>query len=120
MNDTGFVSLLLDTIEAELCIDITRVYATGFSNGGFMSYRIGCELSDRFSAIAPVSGLKRRVILLQGLFGYKNLYGADFYRCNLTKTIPLLHIHGTTDPIVPYTGAINLLYIWESVNTVIS
>jgi poly(3-hydroxybutyrate) depolymerase len=55
-RDIAFARALLDRIEAEYCIDRDRVYSTGFSNGAFLSHLLGCALSDRIAAIAPVSG----------------------------------------------------------------
>src|ERR1700737_68016 len=56
VNDVGFIAALLDKLEREIAIDPRRVLVTGISNGGMMAYRIGCELSDRIAAIAPVEG----------------------------------------------------------------
>ena len=38
-------------------VDPARIAATGLSNGGFMAYRIGCDLADRVAAIAPVAAV---------------------------------------------------------------
>ena len=51
-----FVAALLDELEASLCVDLDRVFATGISNGGMFVHRLGCDLPDRFAAIAPVAG----------------------------------------------------------------
>ena len=55
-RDVAFVRALLDALEAERCVDRRRVYATGMSNGGFFASLVGCMLSDRVAAIAPVAG----------------------------------------------------------------
>jgi polyhydroxybutyrate depolymerase len=86
LDDVGFVNLLLDQLEARLCVDTRRVFATGFSNGGFLSHRLACEASTRIAAIAPVAGMM----------------GID--DCNPTRAVPVLHFHGTADTIVPYAG----------------
>jgi polyhydroxybutyrate depolymerase len=65
-----------------------RAIATGFSNGGFLSHRLACDMSDVFAAIAPVSGV----------------FGTDPSKCNPPRAVPVLHFHGTSDPIVPYGG----------------
>lgn len=88
--DPGFVAALLDAIEAEVCVDVDRVYATGLSNGGFFSYTLGCTLADRIAAIAPVAGSDSNVFCAPG------------------RPVPLLHLHGTGDLIVAYGGG--LLY----------
>jgi polyhydroxybutyrate depolymerase len=58
VDDVGFARALVEYMAARACIDEKRVYATGFSNGGRLSYRLGCEAADVFAAIAPVAGTK--------------------------------------------------------------
>jgi polyhydroxybutyrate depolymerase len=86
-DDVGFVRDLLDNLGAQVCFDPARVYATGVSNGGGMAARVGCDLSDRIAAVAPVAG------------GYSTLP-----KCTRPLRASLLEIHGTGDPIVPYSG----------------
>ena len=57
-DDVGFISALIDTINLQYSIDLNRVFATGMSMGGFMSYRLACELSGKIAAIASVAGLQ--------------------------------------------------------------
>jgi polyhydroxybutyrate depolymerase len=54
-QDLAYVEALLTSLEDELCIDESRVFATGFSAGGIMTVRLGCALGDVFRAIAPMS-----------------------------------------------------------------
>src|SRR5207237_8315757 len=56
VDDVAFIRTLIDTLAAAYPIDTDRVYATGISNGGIMSYRLACDLSDKIAAIAPVVG----------------------------------------------------------------
>jgi len=86
LDDVGFVGALLDALEAKLCVDTKRVFATGMSNGGFLSHRLGCELADRIAAIAPVAGVM------------------GIPTCNPTRPVPVMEFHGTSDPVVPYDG----------------
>jgi polyhydroxybutyrate depolymerase len=86
-QDLQFVEQVLDRAEALACVDPTRVYATGVSNGGGMAARVGCEMSDRLAAIAPVAG------------GYSTLDA-----CHPSRPVSLLEIHGTRDLVVPYAG----------------
>jgi polyhydroxybutyrate depolymerase len=86
-DDVAFVAALIDEIAADHAIDRSRVYVTGASNGGMMTYRIGCELSDRVAAIAPVIG---------------NL--PDELACTPKEPLSVLAINGTDDPLVPYNG----------------
>ncbi|CAN5155086.1 PHB depolymerase family esterase [soil metagenome] len=87
VDDIQFVRDLLATANQTLCTDATRIYATGMSNGGFLSHRIGCELADTFAAIAPVAGV----------LGVPS--------CAPTRPMPVMHFHGTADPLVPYDGS---------------
>ena len=88
-EDVLFIDNLIDRMYTDFDIDLSKVYATGFSNGGAMSYRLGCELSDRVAAIAPVSGI---------------LPNAQINNCELTHPIPVVHLHGSEDQGVPLTG----------------
>ena len=89
MNDVTFISALIDTMAMNFSVDISRVYACGMSNGGFMSYRLACELEDKIAAIASVTGVMADSI-------YNN--------CQTDRPVPIMHIHGTTDPTVNYNG----------------
>jgi polyhydroxybutyrate depolymerase len=86
LDDVGFVLAVLDDIGATVDIDPKRVYATGLSNGGMMSYRLGCDASTRFAAIAPV--------------------GATVITdpCRPRKPVSVLHVHGLADQNVPFGG----------------
>jgi polyhydroxybutyrate depolymerase len=86
IDDVGFVSALLDSLKTSFCVDDKRVYATGLSNGGFLSHRLGCELSGRIAAIAPVAGTNLTT------------------PCTPARAVPVLHFHGTADAIVSYGG----------------
>lgn len=101
MDDIGFAKAVVTFIstQMDLRIDSTRVYATGMSNGGFMSHRIGCEASDVFAAIAPVSGLLMNDTTSAGLG-----WAAEEYACSPKRAVPVLHFHGTLDPLVPIMG----------------
>ncbi|MDD5571757.1 MAG: T9SS type A sorting domain-containing protein [Bacteroidales bacterium] len=91
IDDVGFLSALIDTFYKEYGINLNRVYATGMSNGGFMSQRLACELSNRMAAIASVAGT----------IGTSN----SKFTCNLSRIVPVMHIHGTSDAIVNYNGS---------------
>jgi polyhydroxybutyrate depolymerase len=65
-DDVGFVKAILGAIKSEnLSYDAARVFATGMSNGGHMSFRLACEMADTFAAIAPVAA-SRAVQTIQG------------------------------------------------------
>jgi polyhydroxybutyrate depolymerase len=89
-DDVGFVKAIFAAIRREkLAYDPARVFATGMSNGGHMSFRLACEMDDTFSAIAPVSASL-------GIVTAKT--------CKPTRPISILNIYGTADPISPYKG----------------
>ena len=69
-------------------IDPGRIYANGLSNGGGMSYLLGCALSDRITAIGGVAGA----------------YAFPLEECHPSRPVPMIAFHGTADPIVPYQG----------------
>ncbi len=89
VDDVGFISALIDTLYRDYHIDLSRVYSCGMSNGGFMSYRLACELDNRIAAIASVTGC---------MTDSMELY------CNPSRPFPVMHFHGTADPIVAYGG----------------
>jgi len=98
-NDVGFLSALIDTMYARYNIDLSRVYSTGMSNGGYMTYRLGCALSCRIAAIASVTGLMSPNPLLT---------------CNISRPVPVMQIHGTNDATVPYSGVATTISTWVS------
>lgn len=89
VDDLGFLVALLDNISANYSIDQDRVYSTGMSNGGFMSYDLACFRSSRFAAIASVTG---------------TMIAPRFSTCACTHPMPVMQIHGTADATVPYAG----------------
>lgn len=91
IDDVGFLSALIDTLKVKFSINALKVYACGLSNGGFMSYRLACELQDKIAAIAPVAGLM-----------------SDSTRlfCQNTCPVPVMHFHGTSDAVVNYNGSL--------------
>ncbi|GAA4053582.1 hypothetical protein GCM10022409_45640 [Hymenobacter glaciei] len=97
VDDIGFVNRLLDVLAGQYSVDAQRVYATGFSMGGYFSYRLACQLSNRIAAVAPVSGLQ-------------------LGSCAPVRSVPVLHIHGTSDPIVSYSQVAGSLNYWRNRN----
>lgn len=89
IDDVGFFRHMIEEIEAEYNIDSKRIFATGISNGGFMSNRLACDLSDRIAAIAPVVGGIAKDIIPD---------------CNPANPVAVLIINGTEDELVPYDG----------------
>ncbi|QQS27632.1 MAG: T9SS type A sorting domain-containing protein [Sphingobacteriales bacterium] len=108
VDDVGFISNLIDTISANYSINPAMIYSTGMSNGGYMSHTLACELSDRIAAIASVTG---SMTILQQL------------NCSPERPVPVMQIHGTNDPTVPYEGGSgsmgieDLVDFWVAHNT---
>ena len=88
-DDVGFLSNLIDTLSLDYNINLDAVFSTGMSNGGFMSYKLACELNDRIKAIASVTG---------------SMEENQAQMCAPGASIPVMQIHGTLDPIVAYGG----------------
>ncbi len=86
VDDVGFVRALLDDLAEVAKIDPKRVYATGYSNGAMMAYRLASELSDRIAAIAPVAG------------------PMGTPACKPKRSVPVIHFHGTNDRLAPFRG----------------
>lgn len=89
VDDVGFTEALIDYVALEYNIDISRVYATGLSNGGYMSFHLACQLSHKIAAIASVAG---------------SMTSITFNNCDPEHSMPILQVHGTKDPLVPYEG----------------
>jgi polyhydroxybutyrate depolymerase len=88
VDDVGFINALLDDVEQRYKVDPHRVYATGFSNGAMMCYRLACELSHRLAAVAPVSGD----------------LGVDGPLPR--RPVPIIHFHGLEDQNSPFHGGV--------------
>lgn len=89
VDDVEFTDVLIDHVISEYGADEGRVYVTGMSNGGFMSHRLACDLSDRIVAIAPVAGtLSEEVRKI----------------CEPSRPVHVMSFMGTFDDIVPYGG----------------
>ncbi|MSP60842.1 MAG: hydrolase [Myxococcales bacterium] len=87
VDDVAFVRALTAQIASEYCVDPRRIFSTGLSNGGYLSYRLACEASDLVAAIGPVAGTLR--------------LSAD--QCKPPRPVPVIHFHGTSDPLVAYS-----------------
>ena len=93
-DDAAFMSALMDKLERDLRVDDKHIYVCGFSNGAFMTYRQGVELSERIAAIAVV----------EGTIGAKEANGSILMIPNPSRPIPLIAFHGKEDHAVPYNG----------------
>lgn len=110
LDDVGFLVALTSKLLNDFGVPPGHVFATGMSNGGFMSNRLACERADVFAAIAPVAGT-----LGEGV------------SCTPSRPVSVLDVHGTADPLVPFKGgevhgrggishsisAINMVHKWR-------
>ena len=90
VNDVAFIESVIDWVGRNYNTQLSEVYATGFSNGGFMSYHLACNLSAKIAAIASVAGL-------MGNYTYDT--------CSPLHPIPLIHIHGSYDQPISLSGS---------------
>ena len=106
-DDLGFIDRLLSTLPEKINIDSSKIYACGYSNGGFLSYALACNLTDKIAAIGSVAG---------------TMVSDTYENCQATVQKPMINIHGAKDPIVPYGGAPglvsinNVLDFWAELN----
>jgi polyhydroxybutyrate depolymerase len=89
IDDVGYIAELVERIIRDYKGDPSRVYATGLSNGGMMTLRLGCEISDKLAAIAPVIA---------------NIPMNILGNCKPDSPLPVLLMNGTDDPLVPWQG----------------
>jgi polyhydroxybutyrate depolymerase len=86
-DDISFLNGMLDQMAAKFSVDTERIYATGLSEGGFMAMKVGCAMSDRIAAIAPVAAAMPKAMI-----------------CLPLRPVPVVMINGTSDPVVPHSG----------------
>ena len=86
-DDVGLIEKILDAVQAEYQTDSSRYYLLGVSNGGMMALRLGCNLSGRFAAVAPIIGQL-----------------APGYACGPGTDLPMLHLFGAEDDTVRFDG----------------
>ena len=105
-DDLGFIETLATHFQTNFSTNPLRQYLCGFSNGGFMSHKMVCESSMCFAGIATVSG---------------GMSDTVYQNCNPSYSPSILHIHGTTDPVVAYNGSVStgvsvdaMLEFWQN------
>lgn len=85
-DDVGFIKKIVAEMKTKANINSKRIYADGMSNGGMMSYRLACELTDTFAAIASVAGTD------------------GTQQCQPSQPISIIHIHALNDDHVLFNG----------------
>lgn len=88
VDDEAYLLDILDEIALDYTVDPDRVYLIGFSNGGFMSYRLACHHADRFAAVVSLAGATYD----------------DALDCTPSAPVSVLQVHGTVDPTIQYDG----------------
>jgi polyhydroxybutyrate depolymerase len=86
IDELTFVRAMIADVETLVGIDPKRIYAAGLSNGAMLSYRLACEMSDTFAAVAPVSGV------------------LTYTPCQPSQHVSVLHVHGELDTLISYEG----------------
>jgi polyhydroxybutyrate depolymerase len=86
VDEIAFVRQMLVDLDTIVKIDPKRIYATGFANGAMMAYRLACEMSETFAAIAPMTGL------------------LWYSPCQPGQPVSVLHVHGLANETIPYSG----------------
>ena len=85
----GFLSALIDRFAKIYSIDKKRVYLTGISNGGLMSFRLACEIPEKIAAVAVVTACMPEDLVPT---------------CSTARAVPVLIIDGNDDPLMPWEG----------------
>jgi len=83
IDDVAFVRALLDEVGKHVNIDAGRVYATGFSNGSSLAWRLACDAADIFTAVVPVAA------------------GSCLASCKPSEKVSVLDVYGTSDALNP-------------------
>ena len=83
-DNTAFVRDVIASVEADLCVDVKRIFATGKSQGGFMSSWLACKAPDLVAAVAPVAGM--------------------YEPAGACGPVPIMEFHGKADTTIPFSG----------------
>jgi polyhydroxybutyrate depolymerase len=106
-DDIQFTRDLLTYLAKNYCVNMQRVYVTGFSLGSGMAYRVACTLTQQIAAVATVSGAYY-----------------PFGGCKASRPLPVMEIHGAADPSAPYNGypqlrmasVVDYLQVWQQID----
>ena len=89
VDDVGFIAAIIQELKEIYDVDLSRIFATGMSNGGFMTSRLLCDRADLFRGGAVVTA---------------SISTDYFPKCKPTASVAVLVMNGTDDPLVPYNG----------------
>ena len=107
-DDLGFIESLIGELSSNYSIDTERIYATGFSNGGFFTYALACYRSELFAAIGPIAALMTEEAL--------NQTGESSNPCTPSHPMPVIHLHGTDDSAVIVEAGEEAVEYWRGFN----
>ena len=89
VDDVDFIDTIIKLVSQKYNLNQDRIYSTGMSNGGFMSYHLACNLSSKIAAVASVTG---------------SMSKETYEDCNPDHPTSILQVHGTIDATVPFDG----------------
>ena len=89
VDDIGFIDTIIELVSQKYNLNQERIYSTGMSNGGFMSYHLACNLSSKIAAVASVTG---------------SMSKETYEDCNPAHPTSIIQFHGTIDVTVPFQG----------------
>ena len=89
VDDVDFIDTIIKLVSQKYNLNQDRIYSTGMSNGGFMSYHLACNLSSKIAAVASVTG---------------SMSKETYEDCNPDHPTSILQVHGTIDATVPFEG----------------
>jgi polyhydroxybutyrate depolymerase len=107
-DDVAFVREIIAALASDTCVDTRRIFASGCSNGGGMSYKLACEAADVIAGIAPVD--------------FDCVDGPGCGNCEPERPITVVQFRGTNDQLVdyegngPFAGAQANLATWSEIN----
>lgn len=99
-KDTDFILAIIESMVTRYGIDRNKVYVSGFSMGGMMSYHTANKIANKVAAIGPVSG-----------YLFANPVSSS-------RPMPIMHVHGTSDDVVNYSGVAAILQKWRNWNLI--
>jgi polyhydroxybutyrate depolymerase len=104
LDDIALVRAIFAEVSRHVNVDRDRVYATGLSNGGYMSYRLACEAADLFTAVLSGAGAIGINEFPDKTSANPDLlnWSSDLAECAPSRPVSVLHIHGTADELIPY------------------
>jgi polyhydroxybutyrate depolymerase len=97
LDDVALFRAIFEELKKHVNVDLRRVYATGLSNGAYMSYRLGCDAADIFAAVAPGAGA-----IGKNDIGGGTSTTSDFTTCEPSRPVSVLDLHGMSDGLIPY------------------